>query len=69
MGTIPADQMENLVDKVHVTIKSVEAANRIMQDRGSDRAKTASWVSVKPVRPSPHDIAKAGERALQSSKK
>lgn len=71
---MPADQMENPVDKVHVTIKSVEAANRLMQhDRGVDRKEPSGggWVSVsvKPVPPSPLAIARAGERALQSIKK
>jgi hypothetical protein len=58
------------VSKVHVTVKSVETANRMMQrERGLDRSKMTGWVTVKPATPSPVAIAKAGERALQTLKK
>lgn len=55
--------------KVHVTVKSVETANRMMQkERGVDRQTMGYWV-VKPVTPSPAAIAQAGARALQAQKK
>jgi hypothetical protein len=61
--------LERPLSKLQVTAKSVEAANRMLQERGSTTPKVATWVAVKPATPTPAAIAKAGERALQASKK
>lgn len=69
MGAITAKQPEISVAKVHVTVKAVETANRLLQQsRGGDRQPSGYWF-VKPVTPSPAAIAQAGERALQTLKK
>jgi hypothetical protein len=69
LGVRPA-KLEKPLSKVHVTVKSVETANRMMQQtRAADRQPgLGQWV-VKPITPSPAAIARAGERALQSQKK
>lgn len=68
-GYRQAHNLETSVDKVQVTAKSVQVANRMLQERGSNLVKMPTWVAVKPATPSPNAIARAGERALQASKK
>jgi hypothetical protein len=62
--------LETPLSKVPVTVKSIETANRMLQERGAPHSsKMSTWVAVKPATPTPTAIAKAGERALQASKK